>query len=401
MRRGTPLRRNRRVRAGTTQLLFALVGLAFGLALPRIAGGPQMPARQVVDMLLALGFGVLGITAVIFSLLFLVVQWAHTSFSPRLTLFREAPIVWRTFAFALGLAVYCVTAALAIGAHPEVSAAVPGLAGLVLLALLALLRRLQLRAFASVQLAPVLQAVTERGRALLDGLDERGAGQEAPGPLPPPSTTITWPEPVAVLQQVDTERLLTTARAADAVIVLHVLPGTTLFRGTHVADVHGARLPAAAVLDGLVTGAERTFEQDPLLAFRLLADIVLRALSPAVNDPATAVQGLDHLEDLLTGPVATRSARPLRIADADGAARLVIELPDRDDFLRTGLDDVIAAATGAPMVLIRLRTLLKRLTAQSPPDGREILTHRLAWVERELADGFPALWRERADDPEG
>ena len=48
-----------------------------------------------------------------------------------------------------------------------------------------------------------------------------------------------------------------------------------------------------------VTGDERTFEQDPKYAVRLLVDIAIKALSPAVNDPSTAVQALDQLEDLL------------------------------------------------------------------------------------------------------
>ena len=46
-------------------------------------------------------------------------------------------------------------------------------------------------------------------------------------------------------------------------------------------------------------GVERTIEQDPAFAVRIMVDIAIRALSPAVNDPTTAVQVLDHLEDLL------------------------------------------------------------------------------------------------------
>lgn len=360
-----------------------------------------MTARLVVDMLVSLGFGVLGAIAVIFSLLILVVQWAHTTFSPRLTLFREAPIVWRSFGFAVGLALFCGTAALAIGSRTHVSVAVPVLTGLLLLTLLGLLRRLQLSAFTSVQLAPVLQSVNDRGRGILESLYAKSGDPVTSDPLPPLSSTVTWPQPLAVLQEVDAEQLLTTARAANAVIVLRAVPGTALPHGAPVADVHGAQLPAAAVLDGLVTGSERTFEQDPLLAFRLLSDIALRALSKAINDPATAVQALDHLEDLLTGPVAAHSGRPLHLTDLDGAVRVVVELPDWEDFLRTGLDDVIAAAGNAPMVLTRLRTLLQRLLSQSPPHRRELLTLRLAWVEEGLASGFPALWREVAGEPGG
>ena len=44
---------------------------------------------------------------------------------------------------------------------------------------------------------------------------------------------------------------------------------------------------------------ERTFEQDPKYPIRLLADIAIKALSPAINDPTTAVQTIDQIEDLL------------------------------------------------------------------------------------------------------
>jgi uncharacterized membrane protein len=45
-------------------------------------------------------------------------------------------------------------------------------------------------------------------------------------------------------------------------------------------------------------GDDRTFEQDPKYALRLLVDIAIKALSPAINDPTTAVQALDQIEDL-------------------------------------------------------------------------------------------------------
>jgi uncharacterized membrane protein len=392
-----PWRRTSRLHAGRTQLLFTLIGLGLGLALPRISVGPQLAARQVTDMLLGLGFGVLGVSGVIFSLLFLVVQWAHTTFTPRLTLFRQEPIVWRAFAFAVALAVFCITAALTIGTRPSVSVSVPVVAGILLLILLTLLRSLQLHAFASIQIAPVLHEVTARGRAILEPLSlQEHTGGSAPTPstaLPPLTSTIIWPESMALLQQVDGEKLLEVAHEANAVIVLHTIPGTTLHRGTRVADVHGGQLSPPAVLDALVTGVERTFEQDPLLAFRLLADIALRALSPAVNDPASAVHALDCLQDLLSGPGPGRATEGwLRITAQDGVVRVLMRLPDGEAFLRTSLDDVIAAAN-SPAVLLRLRGLLRHLRAcHTFPD--ETLTRRLDWVESELAERFPAVWSE-------
>ena len=57
---------------------------------------------------------------------------------------------------------------------------------------------------------------------------------------------------------------------------------------------------AAEELEGMIAlGEERTFEQDPAFALRIMVDMANIALSPAVNDPTTAVQVLDHIGDVL------------------------------------------------------------------------------------------------------
>ncbi|MEU9303174.1 DUF2254 family protein [Streptomyces sp. NPDC048269] len=393
--------RRRGLRAGLTQLLAVLIGVGLGIALPNIDRGPMMATQPVVDVLMAIGLGLLGATTLIFSLLFVVVQWAATTFTPRLTLFRDAPLVWRTFAFALAVAVFCLTAALTIGTRTAVSTAVPTIAVLLLLTMLPLLRQLNLRAMAAIQLAPVLNSVTERGRVVLDALypPVGGPAPSSAPPLSPPRSTVTWPHPPAVLQQVDVKMLLGVARAADAVIVLREIPGATLQHGAALADVHEGELAASAVLDGIVAGGERTFDQDPMLAFRLLADIALRALSPAVNDPATAVQALDGIEDLLSRSAAGAQAGPRSITDGEGTVRVVVPLPGWEDFLRTGLDDVVAAAMRSPMVLIRIRTLLVRLQARGRPGGHALLARRLSWVEEGLDGSFSVLWQEMNEEP--
>src|SRR5690349_16662783 len=65
------------------------------------------------------------LVSIIFSVLFLVVQWAFSSRSPRLNMFRDDPVVWRTFGLAAGVFVFSVTAALVIGNDPEVPVIVP------------------------------------------------------------------------------------------------------------------------------------------------------------------------------------------------------------------------------------------------------------------------------------
>jgi uncharacterized membrane protein len=392
-RLGRFARPRRRLRAGLVQLLCALAGLVLGLLLPRITFDSTVAGTRVTQALVAVGFGVLGLVSIIFSLLFLVVQWAFSSLSPRLTLFRDDPIVWRTFAFAVGVFVFSVTTALVIGDQQKVSVIVPAAEMVAVLAAIALIRTLQVKAFASIQLAPTLSAIGGQGHGILDDLCRQPYTAQRPpaAPLPPWHRAVLWPHRQAILQQLNLRRLL---RAANgAVIVFRAGVGDTLQPGAPVADLHGGEVADAAVLGGLVTGPERTFHQDPLFAFRLLADIAMRALSPTVNDPATAVQVLDTIDSLLQ-PLAARNLDVAEVADDAGTIRVVLGLPSWDDYLRTGLDDLIESASQSPMVLLRTRTLLTTLLNAAPPARQPPITRRLQRAEELGAGNFPLIWHD-------
>jgi uncharacterized membrane protein len=395
--------RRHRLRAGLTQLLFVAVGLVGGIFVPKITVSPMVSSGRIADLLFTAGATVISLVTVIYSLLFLVVQWVSGAFSMRLALFRNNPIVWWTFAYAIGLFVFCFAAAFSIGNDKNVSVVVPALALALVVGALALMRLLQTGALASMLLAPTLAAITARGREVLDGLYPAGWPAN-PQPtdaqptdlrsaeLPPLNYTVSWPDQPTVLEQLHVEPLVAAASAADSVVVFRQTVGVTLLTGVPAADVHGGDPGRHAVLRALVTGPERSFDQDPLLAVRLLTDIALRALSPAVNDPATAVQAIDSLEGLL-GPLATRGAPTNQLADDTGAIRVILHLPRWEDFARGSLDDVIAAAGDSPMVLLRLRDMLIRL-APAHSAGRDVLAARRQWVQDTLARNFPVIWAE-------
>ena len=380
------------MRAALLQLLCAVAGLGLGLLLPRVTAYASVASTQVTETLVAVGFGVLGLATLIFTLLFLVAQWAFGSLSPRLNLFRDDPIVWRTFGLVIGVWVFSVTAALAIANDPKVSVVVPVAEVVTVLVTLALIRTMVVKAFASVQLAPALSAIAAHGRTTIDDLYHRSrTGDMPPAPqLPPFTRTVTWPHPQAILQQLNLRRL--SAATGTAVIVMRAGVGDTLQEGAPVADLHGADLTDAAVLRILVTGPERTFGQDPMFAFRLLADIGLRALSPAVNDPATAVQVLDTVESLLL-PLATRDLDVAVVADDHGTVRAVLVLPSWNDYLQVALDDLIESSSHSPMVLLRARAMLSSLRSAAPPQRTSPIAWRLRRVEELAAGNFPVLWR--------
>ena len=164
------LRRKRRLRAGTSQLIGAVAAVGLAFLTPQVHLGFDVPTTRAVEMLVAVGAGTVTFIGIVFSLLFLVVQFASTTFTPRLSLLRDDPIVWRAFAFYTSVVVYSLTAALVIGGDEKTSAAVVIVAFAAIFAVIVVYRRLQMGAFNSIQLASALAQVARRGRDVIDGL---------------------------------------------------------------------------------------------------------------------------------------------------------------------------------------------------------------------------------------
>ena len=139
------------------------------------------------------------------------------------------------------------------------------------------------------------------------------------------------------------------------------------------------RLPSAASrrLSGMVAlGAERTIEQDPAFACRVMVDIAIRALSPAVNDPTTAVQVLDYLEETLR--VVGATARPQDGRQPRPSASGVI-MPVRTwpDFLALGVTEIRDYGATSIQVTRRLRALLEELGELVLPENRAAVAEEL------------------------
>jgi len=143
------------------------------------------------------------------------------------------------------------------------------------------------------------------------------------------------------------------------------------------------------ILQRAVTLAdERTIDQDPLYALRLLVDIATRALSPAVNDPSTAVQALDRIEALLR-LLATRRLDCGVIRDAGGRVRLIVPLPSWEDFLSVALTEIRQYGGTSTQVVRRLRAVLDDLRDATPAIRRPAIERQLALLNRTVATCFP------------
>ena len=133
---------------------------------------------------------------------------------------------------------------------------------------------------------------------------------------------------------------------------------------------------------------ERTIDQDPLYALRLLVDIATRALSPAVNDPTTAVQTLDRIEAILE-LLANRRLDQGTIRDDQGTVRLIIPMPSWEDFLAVGLTEIRHYGATSAQVMRRLRALLDDLILDAPPSRRPALQEQLTYLDQTIARSWP------------
>ena len=169
----------------------------------------------------------------------------------------------------------------------------------------------------------------------------------------------------------DVDSLVAAARQARGTIVMACAVGDTLVEGDVLLRVHdaGMPLPEEALLRAVHLGKERTFEQDPKYPIRLLVDIAIKALSPAINDPTTAVQTIDQLEDLLRR-LGSAELDAGDVADADGALRLVFPTPTWEDYLTLAFDEIRHFGSSSVQVMRRMRSALVGLADSLPSQER-------------------------------
>lgn len=389
-RLGRTLRRHRRLRIGLTQLAYVIAGIGLGLLLPRIPVGFTVPRSETTQMLFAVGAGLLTFLGIAFSLAFLVVQFGSTTYTPRLNLFYTSSRIWHGFGYITGVLVFSFAAAysetFSHAADPagadEMSGIVPIVTIVLLIGAIVVYRNLQMRAFGSVELGSILAEVTERGRRVLDGVyadvPPREPGEASAPALPDGSREVRWPGRPGVIQDVDVPRIVAAARGADAAVEIVIPTGEMVHHRATVAVVHGAADPSLddAVVSAIRTGTGRTFEQDPRMAFRVLVDIALRALSPAVNDPTTAVQVLDCEESLLRILVA-RDLDAGVVTGPHGRTRVLLTLPDWDDYVALALDEIVEVGAQHSRIRRRIERLLEDLIALAPEARRTPLRVRL------------------------
>ena len=169
----------------------------------------------------------------------------------------------------------------------------------------------------------------------------------------------------------DAAGLIAEARRADALVMLVPAPGDFVRSGAPLFQLFE---PTAAMSDrrllrSVVLQRERTMDQDAAFAFRILVDVAVKALSPAINDPTSAVMCIDQLHDLL----AQLGSRRLDVGhhrDADGRVRLMIDRPTWEDYVSLAVDEIRHFGVEQLQVMRRLRAMFEDLQRVVPDERK-------------------------------
>jgi len=285
---------------------------------------------------------------------------------------------------------------------------VTGLLGLICLAAFLYLIDYSARFLRPVSL---VANVGEQGLAVIDSVyPETFRGKAKPDAMleiddSPIERTILHNGKSAIVVAINTSRLIAEAEKANGVIEF----------APHVGDFVGMDEPLFFLRSGarkvderilresVIFGGERTLEQDPLFAFRILVDIAIKALSPAINDPTTGVLAIDQLQRLL-GRAGRRELRTDYVASNGERLCLILRTPNWEDFVHLTFTEIRFYGASNIQIARRLRASILNLMSTLPVERHAALEQELNLLDQMLERSYACpedLAQARIADSQG
>lgn len=337
---------------------------------------PQLvSASSTAQLLSAIGGGMITFTGFVFSFVVLLLQFGSSQYSPRtVSYFLRARATRVILAIFLGTVTFTFVSLLDVGSlgRPDYAPAVTVILAVMLLftslaAFIWLLHSVGSR----MRVDAVLSDLGRRARGQLAVLVGSRASVSAADGEAPGGALIVRSAGSGQVIAVDQNGLLRlAARRGLRIWVARqvgdaITPGAPLLRviapkGVELSSALQARLRRAVVID-----SERSLRYDPFYALRLLVDIAIKALSPGINDPTTAVRALDEIEGVLR----VAAGLPLGARQAvRGEGRVVVPAPSWADVVALGVLEIMVFGAGQPQITRRVTALIDDLVADVPDE---------------------------------
>ena len=350
-------------------------------------GLTMVGARSALDTIVTMNLSFLVFT---FGSLLVAIQVAGGQYTPRIiatTLLRDNTIrfIVGYFVFTLLFAVRVLTRMGGEIVH-QFNLFIAGSLGMVSVVVF-----LYLIDYAARFLRPVsiVQRVGESGIAVIKNVYQETTNRSSPVgsscKSASPERTVAHVGTSGTVLAVDMAGLVAQAQRANAIIEFVPQVGDFVSVDEHLFRLYGGAIDIddLKLRAAVAIGTERTVEQDPTFAFRILVDIAIKALSPAINDPTTAVLAIDQLHRLLRR-VGLQQLRGEEICDAAGELRLIFKTPNWEDFVHLTCTEIRHCGAGSIQIMRRMRSMLENLMQTLPQHRHAELYRQLALLDRTI-----------------
>ena len=384
--------RNKSISVWFIPLVYVTAAFLLGFTVPRLnyhffpGLASTISVNAAIGIYSSVASGMLALTGIVFSLTFVMVQFSATAYSPRLVVWiARAPLMSHAIGNFTATFLFAISALAWVDRGGSGRVPIAGIAVVTALLIVSIVLFIALiQRVGMLRVTKMLIFAGDRGREVIELL--------YPPIETPPSVwvpvmsqsrctqAIIYAGHPQIVQSVNIEALVALATKADCVIELVPAVGDAVLDSTPVLRILGGNspIPEESLRSAVEVGDERTFQQDPKYAIRLLVDIAIKALSPAINDPTSAVQALDQIEDLLIR-LGRRRLEIGAFSDLQGKPRLLVSFPAWDDFLRLAYDETRFYGANSIQVMRRMKALVNELVSVLPEERRPALDY---WQKR-------------------
>jgi uncharacterized membrane protein len=339
---------------------------------------PSHADPQVAQVILAaIAASMMTVVSIVFAILLMTLTLASMQFSPRIIVsFARDRVTQRTLGIFLGTFSYCVAALPAARSLPQPFSPALTVLGAMLLALacVAWLLFFIHHISQAISVNHIVEKIAGETEAIIDEImpEPRRRRRMPPAPVPEPTEreAAVSSDVSGYVRFIDIGRLVFLARSYGVSIridrrVGHFVPAgislLTVSKGDRLSRLRSAELRGAFDI-----GPTRTLQQDVEFGILQVVDIALRAISPAVNDPSTAISCVDQLSRILIRFAAREEPASL-LYDPPGTLRVSMPWPGFDQLVDAAFDQIRLYARGDVAVSLRMLRALGDV-ARTIPD---------------------------------
>ena len=374
---------------------------AIGGFLPRMLFPTRMDHQVAQTILSTIAASVMTVVSIVFAILLMSLTLASMQFSPRIIVsFTKDRVTQWTLGVFLGTFSYCISALPAARSLPRPFSPIATVTGAMLLALVCVAWLLFFihHISQSISVNYIVDRIATETESIIQEMmpqPRRKRKTSLADHSSPPQDGARVESPTSgYIRHIDLEKLMRIAVAHHASITVARRVGHFVPAGVHIVTVNDPEKLtedfAAEIISTFDIGPTRTLQQDIEFGILQIVDIALRAISPAVNDPSTAICCIDHLSRILI-QFGSREPNESKFYSPPGKLRIYVPAMDLDKLVHSAFDQIRVYSKGDAAVSLRL---LRALTDVSVTVEDVETRKMLAQLGRRILAGTESILGE-------